>query len=223
LVVVAGGSNATSRALEGTVSLDIPVDGVFQVARAGLAPEPVIPAYEPLQHWDVFPYGKGFGFAFSKLYKVKNPLRKVVIVPAAKAKSGLGPDDWASGGELIADLAKRVNLVADGWVVEDCILLWQHGELDVEAGSTTYAADLQAAFAAMKQAAPVLNQCKFLVGGLADDIVATYGEAAERVMRDLQDIPGARFVSAAGLPTTDGTHFTAASQLELGARYFAAK
>lgn len=232
LIVVAGQSNATSRAPDGDVTLALPVPNIYQIARSSSSE--LIPATEPLQHWDTTPQGVGFGFQFAKLYSADHRDRVTVILPAARGQSGLGPEEWGGGGELAADLIDKVNGINSRFAIEDCYFLWHQGEDAVVEGSSTYAQDLDRVFAAMKDGAPVLGDCKFLVGGLADDFVrlAATGKVGKTVVKrpqaafDVSDalrrITSAEYVSAEGLPTMDGIHFTAAAQLELGARYFSA-
>jgi len=220
LVVVAGQSNATSRAPDGDASLAAPVSGIYQIARTGKGIEPVVVAAEPLQHWDVTPQGIGFGFAFAKHYKAHHPDRDIIIIPAAKGETGLGPEEWGAGGNLNTDLVARVNSIAARYEIDQCAFLWHQGENEVVAGSDAYGHDIAVSFSAMKAGAPTLRSCTFLVGGLADSFVADH--KGETVTAALRSIPETIFVDASGLRTMDGVHFTAAAQIEFGRRFFEA-
>lgn len=220
LVVVAGQSNAISRAPDGDYSVASPVQGIFQLARSGSITEQIIPAYEPLQHWEMTPNGVGFAFEFAKRLRKSELATDIVLVPAAKGQASLSSDEWGAGGMLNRDMVARVNSVARRLTIGRCIFLWHQGEAEVVRRNTRYATEVVSAFDAMRAGAEVLKDCTFLIGGLADDFLAANDGLT--LHSEMQSIPATTFIDASGLKTMDGVHFDSISQLELGARYFAA-
>jgi hypothetical protein len=98
-------------------------------------------------------------------------------------------------------------------------MIWHQGESDAELPAAEYEAQLTAFIARVRTdfAAPDL---RFGIGEVIDNGKRDTVRAAQKATAE--KVPGAFFVSAAGLTSHDGgTHFDAASQIELGERFAA--
>lgn len=222
--VVAGQSNTMSGAGLDR-DLDAPSDQIDQWLQGSYAAR----AVEPLDHVSKPSSSIGFAQKFAKDYIAAGKLaagRKILLVPCAQSGTGFVTGHWTPAGVRYTDMLSRTNAAVAG--LPDAVvkgLLWHHGESDV-GSSGTYAASLDTMIAGFRSGVTGASNAKFVCGGLADAFVAANGTGATTVQAALSGVggrvSGAAFASAAGLATSDGTHFTAAAQRTLGASYFTA-
>ncbi len=203
--------------------LDAPHDRIFEYTGAG----PIIIAEDPLKSLDDRNNGNiGFVMSFAKAYVAANPTRKAVLVHCGYAGTGFSssaPLTWTIGpGNLPAQCITKANAA----IAETHGLmrgfLWHQGESDF-GSNNTYAGNLDGLIAHFRASITGASQVPFVVGGLADEFAAEGGESGVIFQNIIADTPTrvakAAFASAAGLPTQDGTHFSAPSQRILGGRY----
>ncbi len=99
-------------------------------------------------------------------------------------------------------------------------VVWHQGESDAELPAGAYHALLTAFIARVREDLGEAH-LPFVVGEVFDNGKRDAVRAAQRAVAS--EIPGVVFVPATGTVTWDkGTHFDAASQLEMGRRYAAA-
>lgn len=218
--MVAGQSNNVS----GTpfdAALDTPDAGIMQWTQNGY----IAPAQDPLDHISKVTNGIGFAMTFARAYKAATG-RRVLLVPCAQTATGFTTGHWNVGQSLYNAAVSRCNAaLAAAPGSEFKGVLWHQGESDVSA-TGTYAASVDAIIAGFRSSITGATNVPFVAGGVADDFVTATGANGVTLQGIIADVgnrnANAAYVSAAGLATSDGTHFTAASQRTLGGRYYTA-
>lgn len=168
--------------------------------------------------------GVSLAESFADAYQKEHGV-DVGLIPSADG--GTQIDQWKEGSLLFdhavmqARLADRTATLAG--------VLWHQGESDCHPGrAEAYRGKLEAFYAALTRALHLEN-VPFIVGGLGDYLseLEEEGRYYRQMNRQIMEFAGAHpmtaFASAEGLAgKPDHLHFTAASQRELGLRYYAA-
>ena len=224
--LLAGQSNMAGRGLVAPESSDKPIDDCVKLNRAGRW----VPATVPL-HFDRPFAGVGPGDEFLRRWGADHPGEVAGVVPCAIGGSSIAtwtPDtigDGPSGSNFRA--AVRRGLLAKKGGGRLAAILWHQGEADAplvrQFGGEWYVRRLVTVAEALRRelGAPeapfLIGDIGTLPGGQGAVINPLLAEAVSR-------IPNAALVPAADLTghLPDGIHFDAASQRELGARYYEA-
>lgn len=238
VVLMIGQSNMTGYGAYVVPAFDAPDARVKQWNRAGA----IVEAKHPMEHAD-YPLNAnriGMGIAFGKqLAAVRPANRTVLLVPAASGGTGFFRGNWLPNGDLYVDAVKRVNAALAQNPAGNCLaaILWHQGEDDVQ--STLPYAEYQFRLDEM-----VRNFRAAVSGGQASDVPFVGGELSPEwtapepgrkpaINAIIQAMPsrlayvsvvrveGLRSNLTQGL-SAGAVHFDAASQRELGLRYFAA-
>lgn len=193
--------------------------------------QPLGPGFSiPPKHKDGLPsptFGPELGFAAAML-DVK-PHRKLALIKGSKGGTSLR-FDWKSGtqgdpssqGPRYRDFVETIQIATEklaqrGDTYTFRGLLWHQGESDSKSKTKVYQRRLETFIARIREDIGQLD-LPVIVGevfdnGKRDDVRAAIGAVASSDER-------VGLVESAGLTTWDpGTHFDAASQLELGKRY----
>ena len=152
---------------------------------------------------------------------------RVVIIPAGAGGSGWSNarynanNHWRADGAYFKDLVARIGYARDQMLGEFPAFLWHQGESDV--GTLNYKYILQTFISAMREHMGVLD-CPFVLGEMVSSWVAgnSAREAQQAIINSVtKSVPHTAVVSSEGLSAApDRIHFTAASQRELGIRYY---
>lgn len=224
IIIVAGQSNAVSRAPV-LPEWRIDATGISQLGRFGDTNLAVIPAVEPLAHWD--PDGAGFPLvAVSLLRASENDPSDYLIIPAAMGASGFVDHMWTAGtGPLYADMIDRVRAVLARYPGSSIrAVFWHGGEsewLEADNGyNEAYPVEMAAMVAQLRSDLP-MDGVPFLMGGVVPSWAALQTPNPNEVLQAVAADIGACYVSSEGLlPLHDGVHFELGSQQALGRRYF---
>jgi len=222
VVVVAGQSNAVGR---GPIIPEWEVDatGIYQLGRHGTTNLAILPAVEPLAHWEA----GGTGFALETVSLMRSTdLLDYLIIPAALGGSGFVDGMWNPGDPLYKDLVRRVQYVLHaypGSLVR--AVLWHQGESEWVEADNGYNHDfplqLETMITALIAEAGMPEDVPFLVGGLAPEFEATVEPRPSEVLLGVtQKRPMTCFVPSDELITQDGIHLDKGSLKWFGHRYF---
>ena len=224
--LLAGQSNMAGRGVVAPESSGEPIGNCVKLNRAGCW----VPATVPL-HFDRPFAGVGPGDEFLRRWGADHPGEVVGVVPCAIGGSPIATwtpnmiGDGPSGSNFRA--AVRRGLLAEKGGGRLAAILWHQGEADAPLvrrfGGEWYVLRLVAVAEALRRelGAPnvpfLIGEIGTLPGGQGAIINPLLAEAVRR-------IPNAALVPAADLTghLPDGIHFDAASQRELGARYYEA-
>lgn len=227
LVVGAGQSLATAYAAwDG--GLDFPADKVFQMGRDGVDDRKLLKAARPMQH-HTSPGGAGddgFGtfLTFARNHRRARPDQNLVFQPCGYGGSGFSNGFWNPGDDIHEDLIKRVNEALTRLPnVTQITILWQQGEQAAQANDgATYEASLDACFNSFLTRINTDIDIKIIVGQICIPAGINDSTAIRAILADTPNrFPGvAAFVDSDGIPTSDGTHPTAAGFREFGERFF---
>jgi len=222
IVVVAGQSNAVGH---GPIIPEWEIDatGIFQLGRHGTTNLAILPAVEPLAHWEAG--GTGFALEAVSLMRSADP-RDYLIIPAALGGTGFVDNMWNPGDPLYRDLVQRVRYVLHAYPGSTVrAVLWHQGESEwVEADdgyNDAFPLQLETMIAALIAEAGMPENVPFLVGGLAPEFEATVSpNPSEVLLAVTHRRPMTCFVPSDQLITTDGIHLDKGSLKWLGDRYF---
>ena len=161
----------------------------------------------------------GFGHAMAEAL----PGRKILLIKVSEGGTNLS-SDWNpdATGKLYAQFIKFVQatqqkITEAGGTSEIRGLLWMQGESDAGSSTEQYQTRL-AGLIARTRADLKIKELPFLIGQVYDNGKRNTVIAAQKAVA--KAIPATAFVEADGLQTFDkGTHFDAASQIELGKRF----
>jgi hypothetical protein len=153
IIVVAGQSNAVGKgkgpwaeppelvAMEETTSQ---CQKICQLGRRGARNNQIVPAVDPLDHWNPHPGEKGFALSFAKRLALQLPAnRKILIVPVAKGGSSIlywdkilspfpNTAKEADSTLLFDDMSARIDrALAIPGKNRIVAFLWQQGETDI--------------------------------------------------------------------------------------------
>lgn len=222
IIIVAGQSNAVGRA---PIIPEWQVDstGIYQLGRFGDTNLTVIPAREPLAHWDAS--GAAFALTAVNLLHQSEP-GDYLIIPAAMGASGFADHMWTAGtGPLYVDLIERTRAVLDRYPRSSIrAVFWHGGETEweeAEEGYNELYPEQMAAMVAQLWSDLPMDGVPFLMGGVVPSWAALQTPNPNEVLRAVAADIGACYVSSEGLlPLHDGVHFELGSQQALGRRYF---
>lgn len=161
----------------------------------------------------------GFGHAMAEAL----PGQRILLIKVAEGGTNLA-SDWnpKDTGKLYAQFLKVVQATqekirTDGGTCEICGLLWMQGESDAASSTEQYQTRLAELIAKLR-ADLKIKELPFLIGQVYDNGQRNTVIAAQKAVAKV--IPATAFVEADGLQTFDkGTHYDAASQIELGKRF----
>ena len=152
---------------------------------------------------------------------------QVVIIPAGAGGSAWSnsmyttKNHWRADGFYFKDLVARIAYAKDHMLGEFPAFLWHQGESHV--GTPNYKYILQTFISAMRDHMGVPD-CPFVLGKMVSSWTAGNSAREEQqatINSVTRSVPHTAVVSSEGLPAAaDGVHFTAASQRELGSRYY---
>lgn len=227
IFLIAGQSN-THWGLGFDPSIDTSDPDIFQVGRRNGFDGIIIPAAEPLHHWNVFTDRIGFGLTFAKKYKqnLLKPGRKVLLVPCGYG--GTSIEQWAKGGALYNDAIQRtIRALANNPGSKIMGILWHQGEANV--GSSNYTTNLDNFIRDIRNDLGNTN-IPIVLGGMVPYWVNLN---ANRIIQQdrIIDTPNRINKSAYADPTiptiiskpnnsSDDIHYDAAGQRILGERYY---
>ncbi len=200
----------------------------------------IIPAADPLYHWDGLSAYVGPGLTFAKAYlaKIAASGRKVLLVGAAAPGTSIASGFWsapAGSGPTTAVAYANAAIKAAGAGAKLVGIVWDQGESDVEQnGGPTYQASLKALLAYFKaNITGASSTTPFVVGEFTYNWVgsniatnAVYAAQQYTILNDFHALPDVvpytAWTSAAWLPSDvlNGlVHFSALSQREYGRRF----
>jgi hypothetical protein len=222
IVIVAGQSNAVGR---GPIIPEWEVDatGIYQLGRFGSTNLTVIPATEPLAHWDA----SGTGFALDTVNLMRSAdLLDYLIIPSALGGTGFVDNMWNPGDPLYRDLVLRVRHVLKAYPGSTVrAVLWHQGEsewIEAEDGyNDEFPAQLETMITSLIDNAGLPENVPFLVGGLAPEFESTVEPNPSAVLLAVtQKRAMTCFVPSDRLLTQDGIHIEKGSLKWFGHRYF---
>lgn len=148
---------------------------------------------------------------------------KLALIKVTQGNTSLSKDWSPAGNYLYVTLTNTVavalrELTEHGDRYKIRGMIWHQGESDVNSGAERYRKNLTAFIASVRRDVG-LPELPFIIGEIATNKEASF-RAVQRKIAD--ETPHAAFVSAEGLETAEGTHFKAASVVELGRRFAAA-
>jgi hypothetical protein len=240
VVLAAGQSNM--RGVEGNgydPALDVTAANILQWGRFGADDGTVIPATDPLHHYDRYPSDPNVGpaMAFARALAATLPPRHaVLIVPCADGGTGFsGSAEWAVGGSHYTDAVSRTNAAlaaippgaADASGNALAAIIWHQGEDSAanDYAAANHASALDAMIAGMRGEITGGTQVPFLLGGLVPSML---GNAAyQQIEAVLADTPNrvayTAYADAVGLSNVqdDMLHFDAAGARGMGLRLHA--
>jgi Carbohydrate esterase, sialic acid-specific acetylesterase len=238
IVLLIGQSNMTGYGAYPVPAFDTPDARIKQWSRSSL----IIEAKDPLEHAD-YPLNTnrvGLALNFGKaLLTTRGLNRKVLFVPAAYGGTGFYDGLWNPGGKLFEDAVQRANAAIATEPVGNCLaaILWHQGEDDVQSPMTTveYQDRLDAMITALRSKITGARavDVPFIVGGFSPEWTSPIPSRKGEFQAISAALPSRQawtaYVSSDNLRSnlTQGllsgsVHFDAASQRELGKRYFLA-
>ena len=166
-------------------------------------------------------FGPELGFCHAMAEAL--PGRKILLVKVSEGGTNLA-SDWNPDAtdKLYAQFIKFVRatqqkITEEGGTCEIRGLLWMQGESDAGSSTEQYQARLSGLIARTRDDLKI-KDLPFLIGQVYDNGKRNTVIAAQKAVA--KAIPATAFVEADGLQTFDkGTHFDAASQIELGKRF----
>jgi hypothetical protein len=139
-------------------------------------------------------------------------------------ESGDSVAAWSrTGPQYVSFIARMTEALASSVAGSELqAVIWSQGERDAALSitQTAYAGALDSLIANMREdlSAPDLI---FVITGLADDYTTGTASGIKAALADTPNrVANCVYVSAAGLATADGTHFTAAAYRTLGANIY---
>ncbi len=233
IFVIMGQSNTENGYLIDS-SIDKISQGVLQLGRAGNDNFQLMPATDPLQHWDPRKDRNGFGLAFAKIYQDSciESGRKVLLIPCGKGNTGFMDNQWNKGDVCYQDAVQRIKYVLDNFRGAKLKgILWQQGERDLLLLNTDYASSLN------KFTNDILDEFKMynldyclIAGGMVPYWVALNQNriAAQKTIQNLSlnhtrtafANPYLPFVIDKKDNNFDTIHYDSKGQRELAKRYF---
>ncbi len=148
---------------------------------------------------------------------------KLALIKVTQGNTSLNKDWSPAGNYLYVTLTNTVAVAlrelaehGDRYKVRG--MIWHQGESDVNGGADKYEKNLTAFIASVRHDVG-LPELPFIIGEIATNKEASFRAVQHKIA---DETPHAAFVSSEGLETAEGTHFKAASVLELGRRFAAA-
>jgi hypothetical protein len=198
----------------------------------------IVPARDPLFHFQSTPNAVGLGLTFAKAYlRTIPPARKVLLVGSAANNTSFVSGRWqAPHGDLIQTAVQRANaaMAAAGPGARFAGILWLQGEADItDGGAAMYKSSLLNLISYFREhISGASSKTPFVAGEMSHSWLAsnstnpmlrTQQNRILNVIHSLPDLePYTAWVSTAELQgdATNGIiHFCALSQRQLGRRY----
>jgi hypothetical protein len=206
-------------------------EGIYQLGR--LAPNnlKIIPAQEPLHHFNPKANRVGFALTFAKLYQAYTQKKNdILIIPCGMDNTGFDGEGWHKNDFLFEDAVSRINFVFKKYPKSKLkAILWHQGEKDVN--YKNYQKDLDTLIVQFRRDIIGANETTpFILGGM----VPYWAELKPERRRQQQIIKKTtnRIIATAYVDpympykieklnnNQDTVHYNADGQREMGKRYF---
>jgi carbohydrate esterase-like sialic acid-specific acetylesterase len=228
--VVAGQSN-TYWGLGYDSIKDKGAEGIYQLGRKDPDNLKIIPAKEPLHHFNPSPDRVGFSLTFAKLYQTYIQKKNaVLIIPCGMDNTGFDGEGWHKKDFLYDDMISRVNYVFKKYPKSKLkAILWHQGEKD--ANYKGYQKDLDTFIVQIRRDIIGASiHTPFILGGMVPYWTELKPQRMkqQRILMDTKNrMPAIGFVDSyvpfkitKPNPVQDTVHFNADGQREMGKRYF---
>jgi hypothetical protein len=206
-------------------------EGIYQLGRLAPNDLKIIPAKEPLQHFNPHADRIGFALTFAKLYQVYIQKKNdILIIPCGMDNTGFDGEGWHKKDFLYDNAVDRVNYVFKKYPKSTLkAILWHQGEKDVN--YKNYQRDLDTFIVQLRRDITAANKnTPFILGGMVPywtELKPQRKHQQEIIKETTKRIPATAFVSSY-LPykiqkpdnNQDTVHFNADGQREMGKRYF---
>ena len=206
-------------------------DGIYQLGRLAATDLKIIPAKEPLHHFNPQADRIGFALTFAKLYQTYiQKKRDILIVPCGMDNTGFEGDGWHKHNFLYEDALNRINYVFKKYPNSKLIaILWHQGEKDVNYKG--YQKDLDTLIVQFRRDISTANSnTPFILGGMVPfwtDLKPARKKQQIIIENTTKRLSNIGYVSPY-VPTRiqkpnnmlDTVHYNAAGQREMGKRYF---
>ncbi|HKC68209.1 MAG TPA: sialate O-acetylesterase [Bacteroidia bacterium] len=206
-------------------------DGIYQLGRRAPNDLKIIPAKEPLEHFNAQSDRIGFALTFAKLYQAYTQKKNdILIIPCGMDNTGFDGEGWHKNDFLFDNAVERINYVFKKYPHSSLkAILWHQGEKD--ANYKNYQRDLDTFIVQLRKDIIGANaNTPFILGGMVPYWTELKPER-KRQQRIIEEttkrIPSTAFVSPY-LPwkihkiddNQDTVHYNAQGQREMGKRYF---
>jgi hypothetical protein len=212
---------------------DKEVDGIYQLGRLTPNDLKIIPAKEPLHHFNPRADRIGFALTFAKLYQASIQKKNdILIIPCGMDNTGFDGEGWHKKDFLYDNAISRINYVFKKYPKSSLkAILWHQGEKDVN--YKNYQQDLDTLIVQFRRDIIGANKnTPFILGGM----VPYWVELKPQRKHQQQIIKETtRRISATGYVdpyfpqkiqklnnNQDTVHYNADGQREMGKRYFEA-
>ncbi|HTA63620.1 MAG TPA: sialate O-acetylesterase [Bacteroidia bacterium] len=206
-------------------------DGIYQLGRLAPNDLKIIPAKEPLHHFNPQADRVGFALTFAKLYQTYIQKKNdILIIPCGMDNTGFDGEGWHKKDFLYDNAVSRINYVFKKYPKSNLkAILWHQGEKD--ANYKNYQQDLDTFIVQLRRDIIGANSSTpFILGGMVPYWVELKSERKHQqdiIKGTANRIPATAFVDSY-LPykiqkpnnNQDTVHFNADGQREMGKRYF---
>lgn len=230
--VVAGQSN-TYWGLGYDSIKDKGAEGIYQLGRLASSDLKIIPAKEPLHHFNPRADRVGFALTFAKLYQAYIQKKNdILIIPCGMDNTGFDGEGWHKKDFLFDNAVSRINYVFKKYPKSNLkAILWHQGEKDVN--YKNYQKDLDTLIVQFRRDIIGANKTTpFILGGMVPYWVELKPERKKQqniIKETVNRIPATAYVDPY-LPqkiqkpnnNQDTVHYNADGQREMGKRYFEA-
>lgn len=182
--------------------------------------EPIAPGFSVPPGYKAKLPSESFGPELSFAHTLGRQGRIIALIKVTQGGTSLHADWKPGSGYMYRCLTNAVPLAVAK--LEDAGLtgtikgmIWHQGESDVSLGGGVYRTNLAAFITAVRNDLK-LPTLPFAVGEIATNKAPSFRQAQQAVAAE---VPNTYFVSADGLKTVEGTHFTTESVAELGQRF----
>jgi hypothetical protein len=206
-------------------------EGIYQLGRLAGTDLKIIPAKEPLHHFNPKPDRIGFALTFAKLYQTYiKKQRDILIVPCGMDNTGFDGEGWHKKDFLYDDALNRINYVFKKYPKSKLVaILWHQGEKDINYKG--YQKDLDTLIVQFRrEISTASSNTPFILGGMVPfwtDLKEARKKQQLIIENTAKRLPNIGYVSPY-MPTRiqkpnnmlDTVHYNAAGQREMGKRYF---
>lgn len=242
IIIGAGQSNMSGRGGTPDARLDSYDQRVFTFDYAGTYAGKIVPAQEPLGHFDSGSNSMGPLLGFAKKYAALTGAGvRVLVVPCAYGGTGFssGTNRWdvAQAGVAGNYYTQTINQVlaaiaavqAEGATYKIAAIAWLQGEQDVlnRLQPSAYYSYLSALIFGFRANIPGASSAPFLIGQMSPEYIAIWRDFGAGIDNCHKAIPNlipltAYAPGAAGQTQSDKTHYAAAGYRTLNNSYFTA-
>lgn len=161
--------------------------------------------------------------SFGRKLADDQPDCRLALIKVTQGNTSLNKDWNPAANYLYTTLTNTVaialkEIVGHGKRYQIRGMIWHQGESDVKGGAENYQKNLGTFIASVRRDLKV-PELPFIIGEIATNKEPSFRAMQRKIA---EETPHAAFVSAEGLETMEGTHFKAASVVELGNRFAAA-